>query len=276
LGKLGPAASSPFPCLYYVDSSGYGMKHIERSGALLPSEFIDRDLLKEQRKQLLDEKVTSGTGEKANNSSAGEPAAPSDYFVNLERHTLAPYTGFQVREGDDFDDAIRGFSRAHAKNEKPLTWYGCGKETLTAKDVYVVSARDAWQKIADEWIPDGTIKISVEEVKQPEKDGPVSDQGLFATRGDDEDDQEGEDEGNEDTENDKSNAEDDVGDEEAGNFEDNGSDDAAGNYGSTQIEHEIVTQVEVEAWWTSSSRFARIWAPESHFQLGLSRYKIVA
>jgi hypothetical protein len=84
------------------------MKHIERSGALLPSEFIDRDLLKEQRKQLLDEKVTSGTGEKANNSSAGELTilstssvihshlTPGSKFVKAMTLTM-PFVAFSER-----------------------------------------------------------------------------------------------------------------------------------------------------------------------------------
>jgi hypothetical protein len=82
------------PCLYYVDSSGYGLKHVERSGTLFPSEYINRDLLEERRTQLLDRKITSGIGEKANASAA---EAPAHYFVNLEHHLLAPATTLTMR-----------------------------------------------------------------------------------------------------------------------------------------------------------------------------------
>jgi hypothetical protein len=242
-----------FPCLYYIDSWGYRMKHVPRSGALIPSEFIDRELLEKRREELPHPRRTTRVGSSKNIRTRER----IDYLVDLEQHLLAPCTLFQVLEGDDFDDAIRGFFRAHTKGEKPLTWYGCGKDELTAKDVYVVSARDVRQKIADEWIPAGTIKIPVKEVKQPEQDDLVSDQGLLATRGDDgkgddadeddedEEEQEGEDEDNEDTE---SIAEDVMGDEDAGSVGFNGSNDGAEDDGSMRIERQVGSRVE--AWWT--------------------------
>jgi hypothetical protein len=210
-------------------------------------------LLEQRREELPHPRRTTRVGSSKNIRTRER----IDYLVDLEPHLLAPCTLFQVLEGDDFDDAIRGFFRAHTKGEKPLTWYGCGKDELTAKDVYVVSARDVWQKIADEWIPAGTIKIPVKEVKQPEQDDLVSDQGLLATRGDDgkgddadeddedEEEQEGEDEDNEDTE---SIAEDVMGDEDAGSVGFNGSNDGAEDDGSMRIERQVGPRVE--AWWT--------------------------
>jgi hypothetical protein len=241
-----------FPCLYYVDSWGYRMKHVPRSGALIPSEFIDRESLEKRREGLPDARRTTRVGS-SDNIRTRERA---DYLVNVEQHLLAPCTLFQVREGDDFDDAIHGLFSAHTKDEKPLTWYGCEQEELTAKDNYIVSARDVWQKIADEWIPDGAIKIPVEAVKQPEEDD--SDVGSSESipayhdgHSDDEDDgkfmyeddggEEGKDEGSEDTEDDESNAEDDIRDEDAGNIEGKGSNDVAEDDGSIQMERQTGT-----------------------------------
>jgi hypothetical protein len=222
------------PCLYYVDTGDYRKKPAERSGTLFPCEFIDRLLLQRRLRKMRRTEVTYGVGKGANASKVRESA---DDSVKLEQYLLAPCTLFQVREGDDFDDAIRGFFKAHAKDEKPVAWYGCGKEELTAKDVYVVSARDVWQKIADEWIPAGTIKIPVREVKQTGDVRPGLDinMGLTATRDGDGQGVDGDDGV-------------DNGIESAGNDGSDGIADGAGNEGSTQIGREIGTHVE--AWWT--------------------------
>jgi hypothetical protein len=223
-----------FPCLYYVDSGDYCKKPAERSGTLFPSEFIDRVLLEKRLRRKVGTEVTSESGE---DDKASETRESVDDSVKLEQYLLAPCTLFQVREGDDFNDAIRGFFKAHAKDEKPVAWYGCGREELTAKDVYVVSARDVWQKIADEWIPAGTIKILGREAKQTGDDDPDLgiNKGLGATRDCDGQDVD----------------EDDGVHEDIASAGDDGSDgiaDGAGNEGSTQIQRENVTQME--AWWT--------------------------
>ena len=64
-----------------------------------------------------------------------------------------------VREGKDFDDAIGKFVNAHVNTHKPLTWYDDGHSHLTATLEYVVLARELWQALADDWVPDGVIKI---------------------------------------------------------------------------------------------------------------------
>lgn len=147
-----------FPCLYYVDCGSYRMKHVERSGLLFPSEYIDQDLLKKQCAESISNGVTSRLKGAQKSDTAVRAQVPATYVAKLERCLLAPCPGLHVREGQDFDDAIVAFYNAHVDCNKPLTWYGW--DDLTATLDYTIKARDLWQAIADEWIPGGTIKIT--------------------------------------------------------------------------------------------------------------------
>ncbi|KAM0724309.1 hypothetical protein Q7P37_000191 [Cladosporium fusiforme] len=155
----------PFPCLYYVDCGSYDMNDVERSGLLFPSEYIDHDKLNDgYSKWLKTQGISSGASSGrdflrkyatiATHQQAVEEVA---YLTSLERCLRAPWTGFHVREGKDFDDAINRFFFAHVSHdEKPITWYTGG--TITAKDYYNLTARELWQALADEWITNGIIK----------------------------------------------------------------------------------------------------------------------
>lgn len=146
----------PFNCLYYVDCGNYRMNGVERSGLLFPSEYINHKELNGKYSRHLDKTVTSGRDFVRKYGDYKKSREYDAYLTNLERCLLAPWAGFHVREGKDFDDAIVDFANAHVDEEKPLTWYGCGN--LTAKEDYLVRARDFWQKLADEWVTDGIIK----------------------------------------------------------------------------------------------------------------------
>lgn len=185
----------PFPCLYYVDCGNYRMNHVERSGLLFPQEYIDYELLNKRYSNHLGQNVRSGReffnkAGRAGTSAAGHLAR----LTNLERILKAPYTGFMVREGEDFDDAINNFFYAHVNEEKPLTWYNYAK--LTATDNYVVTARDVWQALADEWIIGGTIKNPARNIDHGADDD-SDDESPGLDGGDDVEDDENE-EGDED------------------------------------------------------------------------------
>lgn len=173
-----------FPCLYYVDCGTYRMKHIQRSGLLFPSEFINRDLLKEQYTELVGKRVTSGPGGARKIGDASREREASAYIANLQHCLLAPCSGFYVREGQDFDDAIRNFFDAHVNPQKPLTWYEDGNSGLMATLEYGVFAHELWQALADEWIPRGVIRIPKRIAKQPKADIVDNSDGVSATQSD--------------------------------------------------------------------------------------------
>ena len=136
-----------FPCLYYVDCSGYHMKQVERSGLLFPSEYIDQDLLKKQCAESISNGITSRLKGKQKSGNDLRAQVPATYVAKLERCLRAPCSGFHVREGKDFDDAVVAFHDAHVDHNKPLTWYGWDGSDLTATLDYTIKARDLWQAI---------------------------------------------------------------------------------------------------------------------------------
>jgi hypothetical protein len=171
-----------FPCLYYVDCSGYRMKHVERSGLPIPSEYVDQDLLKKQCAESISNGITSRLKGAQKIDTALRAQVPATYVAKLERCLLAPCPGFHVREGKDFDDAVVAFYDAHVDCNKPLTWYGW--DDLTATLDYTVKARDLWQAIADEWIPGGIIKIPLRVADQRNDDSVDKDYATSASRRD--------------------------------------------------------------------------------------------
>ena len=173
-----------FPCLYYVDCGSYRTKHVERSGLLIPSEYIDQDLLKKQHADWISKRLTAGSDGTQKTNDAANPGEPAPYRVNLEGCLLAPCSGFHIREGKDFDDAIVGFHNAHINYYKPLTWFGDGGAELTVTLEYVILARELWQALADEWIPCGVIRILKRIAKQPKADIVDNSDGVSATQSD--------------------------------------------------------------------------------------------
>lgn len=171
-----------FPCLYYMDCGSYRVKHIERSGLFIPSEYVDQDLLKKQHADLISKGIISGSQGAQGSDDALNAGERAPYIVNLERCLLAPCAGFHVREGKDFDNAVVDFHNAHVNDNKPLTWYEGGDSDLTATLEYTIFARDLWQAIAGEWIPGGIIKIPPGAVNQPQEDVVESDNGVLATQ----------------------------------------------------------------------------------------------
>ena len=141
------------------DCGTYRMKHVQRSGLLFPSEYINRDMLKKQYAEVIGKRVTSGPGGARKIGDASRERESAAYVANLQRCLLALSSGFHVREGKDFDDAIGKFVNAHVNTHKPLTWYDDGHSHLTATLEYVVLARELWQALADDWVPNGVIKI---------------------------------------------------------------------------------------------------------------------
>ena len=173
-----------FHCLYYVDCGTYRTKHIRRSGLLFPSEFINRDLLKKQYMRLVDKRVTSGPGGARKIGDASRERETAAYVADLQHCLLAPCSGFHVREGKNFDDAIGKFFNAHVNNHKPLTWYEDDNSSLTATLKYVVFVREIWQALADDWIHGGVIRVPVSTTKQPRAKIVDNNGGVSATQSD--------------------------------------------------------------------------------------------
>ncbi|KAM0724300.1 hypothetical protein Q7P37_000182 [Cladosporium fusiforme] len=148
----------PFPCLFYVDCGGYAMRHVERSGLLFPSEFVDNDHLNQGYSGHLGQEVSSGQEflQKYPRDKGYSPLQAKEnlaYLTNLERCLRAPWAGFQVRAGKDFDSSVVNFFLAQLKDEKPITWYTYGK--IVAKDCYVLCARDLWLETKKQVITNG-------------------------------------------------------------------------------------------------------------------------
>jgi hypothetical protein len=156
-----------FPCLYYVDCGTYRTKHIQRSGLLFPPEFIDRKFLKKQHAELISKRVITGPGGVRKIGDAARAKEAASYVANLQHCLRGPISGFHVREGKEFDDAIVQFAADHVYCHKHLTWFGDGGSDLTATLEYVILARELWQALADDWIPGGIIKIPVRDARQP-------------------------------------------------------------------------------------------------------------
>jgi hypothetical protein len=170
-----------FPCLYYVDCGTYSTKHIRGPGLLFPSEFINRDLLKDQYTDLVGKRIISGPGGARKIGDASREREAASYVANLQHCLLAPCSGFHVHEGKDFDDAINQFVNAHVNDYKPVTWYEDGNTGLTATLEYVFLAHELWQALADDWIPGGVIRIPVSHAKKPKDDIVDNSDGISAT-----------------------------------------------------------------------------------------------
>ena len=128
------------PCLCYVDCNGHRMKHVERSGVLFPSENFDQGLLKQQCAESISNVVTSRF--KSAQKSGAVWKVPANYVAKLERCLPAPCSGFHVREGKDFNDAVVAFYDARVGHHKPLTWYEWDGSDLTATLDYTIKSRD--------------------------------------------------------------------------------------------------------------------------------------
>lgn len=106
----------PLPCLHYVDCGTFAMRDVEQSGLLFPSEYVDHELLEQRHSDSFGNPTKSARHEKA---VASDRVA---HLADLEEYLLAPWMGFHVREGKEFDDAVVNFADAqNDPGEAPLS-----------------------------------------------------------------------------------------------------------------------------------------------------------
>ena len=181
----------PFPRLYYVDAESWPMRKYERSGPLFPEELIDYDDLNERYSKACGESVHSCREMmEAVGKKRGIDLAASE--TDLSKSLRLPVSELMVCEGRDFLKAVHSFADAHARDEKPLTWFNAAEVSATGN--YMVMFGDLLQALADKyayelfglrWPGDDTVRDESEDSSDGDHDDDDDESGDDA--GDDSD-----------------------------------------------------------------------------------------
>jgi len=133
-------------CLFYADCDSYHSKHIEQKGLLIRSQDLIQGSLQKPHTGSIGERVSSETrAAQTNDGASMEPGAP---LVDLEHCLKVVPSEIYVHGTKDFNDLI--------VNSASNGYFD-----------YFFSARDIWQKLADEWILSGAIEVPVKDVNEP-------------------------------------------------------------------------------------------------------------